>query len=51
MRRAVTDLGRELHVAYNDLNGSTNRRSRSRKLSQRAWNRIVRAVRSLSLMA
>jgi Polysaccharide pyruvyl transferase len=51
MKRAVTDLGRELHVAYNDLNGSTNRRSRSRKLSQRAWNRIVRAVRSLSLMA
>jgi hypothetical protein len=51
MRRTVTDLGRELHVAYNDLNGSTNRRSRSRKLSQRAWNRIDRAVRSLSLMA
>jgi hypothetical protein len=51
MRRTVTDLGRELHVAYNDLNGSTNRRSRSRKLSQRAWNRIDRAVRGLSLMA
>jgi hypothetical protein len=50
MRRTVTDLGRELHVAYNDLN-STSRRSRPRKLHQRAWNRIDRAVRSLSLMA
>jgi hypothetical protein len=51
MRRTVTDLGRELHVAYNDLNGSTKGRSRSRRLGHRAWNRIDRAVRSLSLMA
>ena len=49
MRRTVTDLGRELHVAYNDLNGASKRRPR--KLHQRAWNRIDRAVRSLSLMA
>ena len=47
MRRTVTDLGRELHVAYNDLNGAR----RPRKLHQRAWNRIDRAVRSLSMMA
>jgi hypothetical protein len=39
-----------LHVAYNDLNGGS-RRSRARKLHQRAWNRIDRAVRSLSMMA
>ena len=45
----VTDLGRELHIAYNDLNGGS--RGRSRKLHHRAWNRIDRAVRSLSLMA
>jgi hypothetical protein len=49
LRRSVADLGRELHIAYNDLNSST--RSRARKLHQRAWNRIDRAVRSLSLMA
>ena len=51
MRRTATDLGRELHVAYNDVNGSTKGRFRPRKLSHRAWNRIDRAVRSLSLMA
>jgi hypothetical protein len=51
MRRTVTDLGRELHIAYNDLNGSPKARSRSRKLTDRAWNRIDRAVRSLSFMA
>ena len=51
MRRTVTDLGRELHIAHNDLNASTKARSRPRKLHQRAWNRIDRAVRSLSLMA
>jgi len=51
MRRTVTDLGRELHIAYNDLNGGPRGRSRSRKLSHRAWNRIDRAVRSLSSMA
>jgi hypothetical protein len=51
MRRAVADLGRELHVAHNDLNAAAKARSRPRKLHQRAWNRIDRAVRSLSLMA
>ena len=51
MRRTVTDLGRELHIAYNDLNGSPKARSRSRKLRHRAWNRIDRAVRNLSSMA
>ena len=50
MRRTVTDLGRELNIAHNDLNG-TSKRTRPRKLHQRAWNRIDRAVRSLSLMA
>ena len=50
MRRTVTDLGRELYIAYNDLN-SASKRHRPRKLHQRAWNRIDRAVRSLSLMA
>jgi hypothetical protein len=50
MRRAVADLGRELHVAYNDLNAAS-KGARPRKLHQRAWNRIDRAVRSLSLMA
>jgi hypothetical protein len=50
MRRTVTDLGRELNIAHNDLNGTSNR-TRPRKLHQRAWNRIDRAVRSLSLMA
>jgi hypothetical protein len=50
MRRTVTDLGRELHIAYNDLN-AVSKRTRPRKLHQRAWNRIDRAVRSLSLMA
>jgi hypothetical protein len=50
MRRTVTDLGRELHIAYNDLNGA-NRGPRSRKFHHRAWNRIDRAVRSLSMMA
>jgi hypothetical protein len=49
MRRTVTDLGRELHVASNDINGAA--RARSRKLHHRAWNRIDRAVRNLSLMA
>ena len=51
MRRAVADLGRELHVAHNDLNAAAKARSRPRRLHQRAWNRIDRAVRSLSLMA
>ena len=51
MRRTVTDLGRELHVASNDINGAARARSRSRKLPHRAWNRIDRAVRNLSLMA
>jgi Polysaccharide pyruvyl transferase len=50
MRRTVTDLGRELHIAYNDLN-TVSKGTRPRKLHQRAWNRIDRAVRSLSLMA
>jgi hypothetical protein len=50
MRRTVTDLGRELHIAYNDINAAA-RRPRSRKLHHRAWNRIDRAVRSLSMMA
>jgi hypothetical protein len=50
MRRTVTDLGRELHIAYNDLNAAS-KRTGTRKLHQRAWNRIDRAVRSLSLMA
>ncbi len=50
MRRTVTDLGHELNIAHNDLNG-TSKRTRPRKLHQRAWNRIDRAVRSLSLMA
>jgi hypothetical protein len=48
MRRTVTDLGRELHVAYNDLNA---RSRRPRRFHQRAWNKIDRAVRSLSMMA
>jgi hypothetical protein len=48
MRRTVTDLGRELRVAYNDVNGAN---KRARKFHHRAWNRIDRAVRSLSLMA
>ena len=47
----VTDLGRELHVAYNDLNAAPWLRSKSRKFHHRAWNRIDRAVRSLSMMA
>jgi hypothetical protein len=51
MRRAVADLGRELHIAHNDLNAAAKARSRPRRLHQRAWNRIDRAVRSLSLMA
>jgi Polysaccharide pyruvyl transferase len=51
MRRTVTDLGRELHIAYNDLSTASNIRPRSRKFHQRAWNRIDRAVRSLSMMA
>jgi hypothetical protein len=46
MRRTVTDLGRELHIA----NGAV-KRSKPRTFSQRAWNRIDRAVRGLSLMA
>jgi Polysaccharide pyruvyl transferase len=46
MRRAITDL----HIADNDLNAAS-MRTRSRKLRQRAWNRIDRAVRSLSVMA
>ena len=50
MRRTVADLGRELHIAYNDLN-TVSKGTRPRKLHQRAWNRIDRAVRSLSLMA
>jgi hypothetical protein len=51
MRRTVTDLGRELHVAYNDLNAAPWLRSKSRKFHHRAWNKIDRAVRSLSMMA
>jgi hypothetical protein len=51
MRRTVTDLGPGLHVASNDINGAARIRSRSRKLPHRAWNRIDRAVRNLSLMA
>jgi Polysaccharide pyruvyl transferase len=51
MRRTVTALGRELDVASNDINGAARARSGSRKLHQRAWNRIDRAVRNLSLMA
>ncbi len=47
MRRTVTDLRRELQVAYNDLNAQ--RRWRPRQVGQRAWNRIDRAVRSLRL--
>jgi hypothetical protein len=50
MRRTVTDLGRELHIAYNDLSATSRPRSKSRKF-HRAWNRIDRAVRSLSMMA
>jgi len=50
MRRTVTDLGRELHIAYNDLNGGAKSR-RPRRFHQRAWNKIDRAVRSLSMMA
>ena len=50
MRRTVTDLGRELHIAYNDLNAQRGRRD-SRKFHHRAWNRIDRVVRSLSMMA
>jgi hypothetical protein len=50
MRRTVTDLGRELHIAYNDLNGGAQSR-RPRRFHQRAWNKIDRAVRSLSMMA
>jgi Polysaccharide pyruvyl transferase len=48
LRRSVADLGRELHIAYNDLNA---RLRGPRKFSHRAWNRIDRAVRSLSSMA
>jgi hypothetical protein len=48
LRRTVTDLDRELHVAYNDL---ATKARRPRRLHQRAWNRIDRAVRSLSMMA
>jgi hypothetical protein len=50
MRRTVTDLGRELHIAYNDLNVGARSR-RPRRFHQRAWNKIDRAVRSLSMMA
>ena len=50
MRRTVTDLGRELHIATT-ISTPREARSRPRKLHQRAWNRIDRAVRSLSLMA
>jgi hypothetical protein len=48
MRRTVTELGRELHVANNDLAAKARR---PRRLHQRAWNRIDRAVRSLSMIA
>jgi hypothetical protein len=51
MRRTVTDLDRELRIASNDINGAARSRSKSRKLHHRAWNRIDRAVRNLSLMA
>ena len=51
MRRTVTDLGRELNIASNDISATAEARSRSRKLHHRAWNRIDRTVRSLSLMA
>lgn len=51
MRRTVTDLGLELKIASNDINTAAEARSRRRKLQHRAWNRIDRTVRSLSLMA
>lgn len=51
MRRTVTDLGGELNIASNDINAAAEARSRRRKLHHRAWNRIDRTVRSLSLMA
>ena len=51
MRRTVTDIGRELNIASNDISATAEARSRSRKLHHRAWNRIDRTVRSLSLMA
>jgi hypothetical protein len=35
MRRTVTDLGRELHIAYNDLNAAPWLRSKSRKFHHR----------------
>ncbi len=50
MRRTVTDLGRELNIASNDVSAVAEARSRQRKLHHRAWNRIDRTVRSLSLM-
>jgi hypothetical protein len=50
MRRTVTDLGGELNIASNDINAAAEARSRRRKLHHRAWNRIDRTVRSLSLM-
>jgi hypothetical protein len=51
MRRTVTDLEGGLRIASNDISGAAKARSKSRKLHHRAWNRIDRAVRSLSLMA
>jgi hypothetical protein len=51
MRRTVADLGRELNIASNDISTAAKSRSRPRKLHHRAWNRIDRTVRSLSLMA
>ena len=35
MRRTVTDLGRELHIAYNDLNGATRRTETAQVASPR----------------
>jgi hypothetical protein len=51
MRRTVTDLGRALHIANNDISTASRTRQRPRKFHHRAWNRIDRAVRSLSMMA
>jgi Xaa-Pro aminopeptidase len=41
----------ELNIASNDISAAAKSRSRPRKLHHRAWNRIDRTVRSLSLMA
>ena len=51
MRRTVTDLGGELNIASSEISAAAEARSRRRKLHHRAWNRIDRTVRGLSLMA